>query len=154
MQVERAKAKANGSVWNGPTRPAQNGVANGHAPISPITAAAQPGIATTTPSAPPPQQLNDALPALPDGDHDLMRPATRPEQLYDATSASSRPASAAKVSDPAADPTSGNTGDIEAKLAAVSLSAGVVIGPPVKLPSVPASAPAGPPSYARIVRRD
>lgn len=156
MQVERAKARQNGTVWNGTAVKAlqQNPIilqANGGDPSPrPVTIIPPPS------RSPAPMPAMDPPTGATEADPDFPRrvPSIRNAgSLYDPSAP--RPNSRASSSGhrqraAASSPTISQTADdiIEAKLAAVSLSAGVIIGPPAT------KAAPGAPSYAKIVRRD
>lgn len=142
MQVERAKMRPpNMNVWNGAvsrvaqTRPMQ-------VPRSPVN--------FETPSSP---YSVKSLQRETDPDFPRRAPIGRPTgTLFDPSSSSPKPSSASAVSVPDSSMTAASVGEgemsvedaIEAKLAALSVSSGIDIGPP----------PIKAPSYAKIVRRD
>ncbi|ORY33987.1 hypothetical protein BCR39DRAFT_586187 [Naematelia encephala] len=153
MQVERARMPrpANGNVWNGgASRSMQNVPPNGASNNSPMpaTRSPHPQHAIPGPAAQP------AAPTIQNGDHDPDFPRRAPvlrnvPVLFDPSAP--RPASrdASVHQSPAITATNPTTVDdeIEARLAAVSMNAGVTIGPPPARSVIP-------PSYAKIVRRE
>lgn len=173
MQYERAKmrpgASSNATVWNGAAvkaiqSPQQQHLPHPHtaSPISPpMTNTLAPNMSNYHP-APVPSPAHHTAPMESDPDFPRRMPSARtPASLYDPSASansksngngningngngvgsghqSSRPGSAAATPEDA----------IEAKLAALSVSAGISIGPP------PARNAASVASYAKIVRRD
>lgn len=157
MQVERAKARPSGTVWNGTAVKAQQQVqvispANG-APPSPRPAMISPA-PTGPPSTPPiADTSNTSIATESDPDFPRRIPSSRTAPtLFDPSAPQPLSRASSVNGDRPATPlsSSGMTSDelIEAKLAAVSLNAGVSIGPPS------GKAILGAPSYAKIVRRD
>lgn len=154
MQVERAKARPNGTVWNGTAVKALQ-QAQMASPADVIPSPPRPTVIAPLPSRTPnPPTVVDVLNAQ-ESDPDFPRRNTfnrTVPALYDPSA--SRPISRAssvtrqRPGTPSVSAEMNGDDIIEAKLAAVSLSAGISIGPP------PAKSALGAPSYAKIVRRD
>jgi hypothetical protein len=164
MQSERAKMNPSGTVWNGAAVKALSHSANGSigpsCPASPRTSTMAPMPPRTPISAHPISHPVSITPLLqsPSNDFDPDFPRRMPTgrstgTLYDPSAP--RPDSRAdSINRVKLASTNVMTPEdvIEAKLAALSVSVGVSIGPPAAK-SAP-SAPGPAPSYAKIVRRD
>ncbi|KAL7421819.1 hypothetical protein Q5752_003590 [Cryptotrichosporon argae] len=163
MQVEKAKVRnaSGGSVWTGssakafqPGQPTQIAPNPRRTPGPPQ----QHGSQQQTPQAQYSSHPQQAEQHADDPDFPRRMPPSRAPALYDPLAPRSAPASTpirppvapaasapvGRAITPGASAPASTSDDIEARLAAVSVSAGVSIGPPVRQP----------PSYAKIVRRD
>ena len=153
MQAERATMRAPGTVWNGavvkslssPQSPHQPNAGNFGPAVHQLPASPRPGVAVDFAPVPSHNPVSPPENGQTDPDFPRRVPSTRvAPTLYDPAAPPPIPAAPTSRPDSAA-PSISPEDAIEARLAALSVTSGISIGP------APAKSP---PSYAKIVRRE